>query len=128
MTDLRQISQLIPGAGQTSGLTKVQRVGGGVVSFPDVLKARLERESGINFSAHAVERMRDRNIELESLQLNRLSGAVARADAKGARDSLILMDDTAYIVSVKNRTVVTVIPGANLKDNVFTNIDSTVIT
>jgi len=52
---------------------------------------------------------------------------VTRADEKGAKDSLVLLRDLAFIVNVKNRTVVTAVDGEHLKDNVFTNIDSAVI-
>ena len=56
-----------------------------------------------------------------------LKDAVNKAEAKGAKESLILMDQLALVVSVKNRTVITAVDGASLKDNVFTNIDSAVI-
>jgi flagellar operon protein len=56
-----------------------------------------------------------------------LKDAVNRAEAKGAKESLILMDRLALVVSVKNRTVITAVDDQNLKDNIFTNIDSAVI-
>jgi len=52
---------------------------------------------------------------------------VSKAAAKGARESLILLDDKAFVVSVRNRTVITAVDGEHLKENVFTNIDSAVI-
>jgi flagellar operon protein len=59
--------------------------------------------------------------------LDRLNGGVARAAAKGSRDSLVLLDDTAFVVSVRNRTVITAVDRARMRDQVFTNIDSAVI-
>ena len=59
--------------------------------------------------------------------LAELEGAVEKARSKATRDLLILMDDCAFVVSVPNKTVITVIDGENIKDNVFTNIDSAVI-
>ena len=59
--------------------------------------------------------------------MDRLQGAVQKAAGKGSRDALVLMDDLAMVVSVTNRTVVTVVDKENLKQNVFTNIDSAVI-
>lgn len=59
--------------------------------------------------------------------MDRLKGAVQKAASKGSRDALVLMDDFAMVVSVTNRTVVTVVDKENLKQNVFTNIDSAVI-
>ena len=97
------------------------------LSFSEVLKSRLERETGIKFSAHAMERLRERGITLNKDETDRLNGAVSRAGGKGVSDSLILIDNMAFIVSIQNQTVVTAMTGENIKDNVFTNIDSTVI-
>lgn len=82
---------------------------------------------GVKFSNHAIERMKTRGIAYSADDLNRLSEAVSKAAAKGSRDSLVLMNDSALIVSVKNNTVVTVMDKTALKENVFTNIDSTVV-
>lgn len=86
-----------------------------------------EELSGLKFSQHALQRLQTRNIHLDESALAKLSGAVEKAAQKGAQDSLILMNNLALVVSVKNRTVITAMDGANLKDNVFTNIDSAVI-
>ncbi len=83
--------------------------------------------SGLRFSAHAQTRLQSRHITLDSTHMQRLQGAVQRAAVKGSRDALVLMDNMAMVVSVKNRTVVTVVDSENMKDNVFTNIDSAVI-
>ena len=64
---------------------------------------------------------------MDKSHLDRLNGAVQRAADKGSRDALVLMDNVAMVVSVKNRTVVTVVDKDSLKQNVFTNIDSAVI-
>lgn len=84
-------------------------------------------EKGIKFSNHAIERMQSRGISFKADDMTKLNEAVDRAASKGSRDSLILMNDSALIVSVKNRTVVTVMDQAALKENVFTNIDSTIV-
>ncbi|MNJ93207.1 hypothetical protein D3C87_108860 [compost metagenome] len=82
---------------------------------------------GVKFSNHAIDRMRTRGISYSPEDVGRISEAVGRAAAKGSKDSLILMNDSALIVSVKNNTVVTVMDKNALKENVFTNIDSTVV-
>jgi len=84
-------------------------------------------KEGVKFSNHAVDRMRSRGITFSPEDISRLSEAVGKAAAKGSKDSLILMNDSALIVSVKNNTVVTVMDKTALKENVFTNIDSTVV-
>jgi flagellar operon protein len=81
----------------------------------------------LKFSAHAEQRMRDRNIRLSDVELARLRDAVDRARAKGARESLVMMDNAAFVVSVRNQTVITAVDRESMKQNVFTNIDSAVI-
>lgn len=123
--------------------TQKPSVGGGVQgpSFKDTLKETLNRGSEVSklkpglsgsletvkFSNHALDRMRTRGITFTPDDVNRLNDAVNRAAAKGSKDSLVLMNDSALIVSVKNKTVVTVMDKTALKENVFTNIDSTVV-
>ncbi|MGZ3770180.1 MAG: TIGR02530 family flagellar biosynthesis protein [Bdellovibrio sp.] len=82
---------------------------------------------GVKFSNHAIERMRTRGISYSPDDISKLQDAISRAAAKGSKDSLVLMNDSALIVSVKNNTVVTVMDKNALKENVFTNIDSTVV-
>ncbi len=95
-------------------------------SFGSLLEAQIG-QGPLKFSQHAQSRMASRGIALGPEQLARVEQAVARLDAKGGRDSLVLIDQTAMVVSVKNNTVVTVVDPQNLKDNVFTNIDSAII-
>lgn len=87
----------------------------------------LDSSAGIKFSNHAIERMKTRGISFNAEDIGRLNEAVSKAAAKGSKDSLVLMNDSALIVSVKNNTVVTVMDKAALKENVFTNIDSTIV-
>ncbi|WP_413288998.1 TIGR02530 family flagellar biosynthesis protein [Bdellovibrio sp. HCB337] len=89
--------------------------------------ASVAAKDGIKFSNHAIDRMRTRGITFSPEDISRLSEAVGKAAAKGSKDSLILMNDSALIVSVKNNTVVTVMDKNALKENVFTNIDSTIV-
>ena len=81
----------------------------------------------LKFSSHALNRIRERGISMGKEQMEKLEKAVDTAAAKGAKDSLILGSDAAFIVSVKNRTVVTVVDRGSMVGNVFTNIDSTVV-
>ena len=100
------------------------------ISFKKVLNQRLvDKVQGqrVQFSAHAQGRLDVRQINLTSNDMAKIESAIDRASQKGATDSLLLMDDLAMIVSVKNRTVVTVVDSDRMKDNVFTNIDSAII-
>ena len=84
-------------------------------------------EEGLKFSNHAVDRVQSRGIRLGPDLISKMEAAVKSASAKGAKEMLILADEAAFIVSVKNNTVVTAMDKATLKENVFTNIDSTVV-
>ena len=94
-------------------------------AFEQVLNQAI---GGVKFSQHAVQRLQTRNINLSPAQLNQLNSAVDKAAQKGSRESLILMNnELALVVSVTNRTVITAMDGASIKDNVFTNINSAVV-
>jgi flagellar operon protein len=95
--------------------------------FDAVLQTTVDRGLALKFSAHAKERLSLRNIDLSAEDMARISDAVSKAAAKGARQSLLVMNDLAFIVSVTNRTVITALDGNSMKENVFTNIDSAVI-
>jgi flagellar operon protein len=92
-------------------------------SFREVLQEKL---GGVRFSAHAQKRLEARNIQLSESDLARIGEGMNRADSKGGRDSLILMDGLAFVVSVPNRTVVTAMNTPDSRQAVFTQIDSAV--
>jgi len=84
-------------------------------------------KAGIKFSGHAQTRLASRQITLTNEDMTRLGAAITQAAAKGARESLVVMDKAALVVSVPNRTVITAVDKASLKENIFTNIDSAMI-
>jgi len=89
--------------------------------FRDILENQF-----VKISHHAEQRLMQRGIKLGPEQLARIGSAIDKAAAKGAKDSLVLMDNLALIVSVKNRTVVTAMDEASMRDHVFTQIDSAI--
>ncbi len=95
-------------------------------NFDQVLKQQLS-SSGLNFSKHAVNRVVERNIDVGDNNMERLNAGVEIAREKGLDDTLILVDKSAYIVSVKNNTVITTVSNEELVGNCFTNIEGTVI-
>jgi flagellar operon protein len=95
-------------------------------AFSDVL-AKTQGAEPPKFSRHALERLQRRGIDLAGPTLQRLTGGVARAANKGSRDSVIFVDGTAFVVSVRNNTVITAVGSEHMRDHVFTNIDSAVI-
>ena len=105
----------------------------GTNSFASVLNKVQESadnnnsEGPVKFSKHAMNRLSLRNIELTNDQMARLNQGKIEAGEKGIRDSLILVDQLAFIVNVPNNTVVTAMDQTENKSNVFTNIDGAVI-
>ncbi len=95
-------------------------------AFADVLRDTAGTKP-VTFSKHAVQRLERRNLPVDQTVMQRLQDGVDRAAGKGARDAVVLVDDTAFVVSVSSRTVVTAVGRDQMKDHVFTNIDSAVI-
>ena len=92
--------------------------------FDSLLQDELKK---VKFSGHALERLESRNIELNGMQLERLNDAISTAKDKGSREALVLMDEQAFIVSVQNNTVITVLDKNTMGDNFVGNIDSAVL-
>ena len=100
------------------------------ISFQDILNQKSIPEgtgTELKFSKHAVNRLAQRNIELTKNQLERLNDATKKADLKGIQDSLVIVDDLAFIVNIPSSTVVTAMDQAQTQENIFTNIDGAVI-
>ena len=100
--------------------------GGGGPSFAQELQ-RAGGASSLQFSRHALERVQRRGIALDQGTMQRLEQGVGRAAGKGSRESVVLVDGTAFVVSVNNRTVITAVGPEHMREHVFTNIDSAVI-
>ena len=116
-------TEKINSAGNPSG---PQRTSTGE-TFQEVLNRQLNQNAGaVSFSKHANQRTEERNIQISQDDLTRLGEACDKADKKGIRDALVMMDDSAFIVNAQNRVVITVMDKTELKDNVFTNIDGAV--
>ena len=115
---------ITPARSQPAARSKQQTPAAG--SFDQLLQKKID-QTGVKFSKHAVDRMNSRGIQFSSGQMERLEKAVSQVEAKGGKESLIMIDDTALVVSVKNDTVVTVVDKQQLQNNIFTNIDSAVI-
>jgi flagellar operon protein len=118
----------IRSVGQAQSSSELQK--SAVLSSLD-FKAQLEDSlkglEKLKFSGHALDRLADRKVVLSDDKAARLLKAVDAAEVKGSKDSLVLLDELAFVVSVKNRTVITACDTASLKEGVFTKIDSAVL-
>ena len=104
-----------------SGKVKINRN----VSFQKYLYDELQKDGAIKISAHARERIEERNISLEDSDMEALKGAISDLDKKGAKESLIFYGDMALIASIKNKTIITAMARDNM--DLVTNIDSALI-
>jgi flagellar operon protein len=96
-------------------------------SFASVLDEQTAATQPPHFSRHALDRLSQRGISLDRQTVGRLSSGIDRAATKGSRDSVVFVDNTAFVVSVANNTVITAVDSAHMREQVFTNIDSAVI-
>ncbi len=100
------------------------------LSFKDILNQKAQDQAAaqpLKFSKHAASRLTDRNIELTGDQMDRLTEGAEKAGAKGIKESLVIVDKLAFIVNIPSKTVITAMDQTETKENVFTNIDGTVI-
>ena len=116
------VPQIKGGPGKSSGKSSAVSSG---TSFESIFKAKTEENAGLKVSKHANERLFKRNIDLSDEQWERLESGVKKAEMKGIKESLIMVDDVAFIVNVGNNTVITAVDES--EDRVFTNIDGAVI-
>ena len=96
-------------------------------SFQKVLEEKKTAAEGLHFSKHASGRLMDRGIQITNSQMERLYEGVRKAEMKGISDSLVIVDELAFIVNVPNQTVVTAMTGMDAQERVFTNINGAVI-
>ncbi len=110
---------------ETTGATRSQA--NGAPAFGDLLAAELGTTANLTVSKHAAQRLHSRGIQLSPETLTKIGDAVDKAAAKGSRETLVLTDEAALVVAVKDRTVVTVFERDHLKEGIVTSIDSAVI-
>ncbi len=96
-------------------------------SFAEVLAQQGVGGTTPTFSKHALERLSRRGVDLNTQTLGRLTEGIQRAAGKGARNSVVFVDGTAFVASVQNNTVITAVTPEAMRSHVFTNIDSAVI-
>ena len=127
--NMAQLSNQIQKTTQASNVTEATKKNKNQVaqtSFQEVF-SRIQNEGELKFSKHAQNRVEERNIALDKSEMKRISDGVKKAESKGVRTTLVLMDNKAFIVSVDKKTIITTATEQQLKDNVFTNIDGAVI-
>ncbi len=123
VTGIDKTAVLIPDGLELRGRSQKLEIG----EFKRTLDAELSSKTKLKFSNHALDRLAGRSVRLDDQTVDRLDKAVSVADKKGAAQSLVLLDELAFLISVKNKTVITAMETNRMKESVFTQIDSTVI-
>ncbi|MBN2799928.1 MAG: hypothetical protein JXX28_12350 [Deltaproteobacteria bacterium] len=131
----------VQGPGGAGGYGQVIRRRGGAKPpqdrFGDALDLALREVAapevrgpgtGVEFSRHALARLESRGVGLGGEELARLEEAIDQLAAHGARESLILTDENAYVVGIPKRRVITLMERSDLRGQIFTQIDSTFVT
>lgn len=95
--------------------------------FSELIQQEQSKSEGVQFSKHATERISQRGMELTDGLLNNLNQAVEKARVKGAKDTVIIGAQGAFVVNVPNNIVITTMTQQEMKENIFTNIDSAVL-
>lgn len=96
------------------------------ISFKDILNNTLQDQS-LKISNHAQQRLQQRNVVLSAQDMNKLENAIKKAELKGAKESVLFYKDTAFVTSIRNKTIITAVDSNSAEENIFTNIDSAVI-
>lgn len=102
----------------------------GKEGFDQVLKGTLgpqQTNELPGLSSHASKRLERRQLDMNNQELLKIKEAMGKLKSKGGKDSLVITDQAAYIVDVENNKVVTAVGREQMKDNIFTKIDSTVL-
>lgn len=125
-----QLKPVGPVQQRPGSVPNVQKTDSSGKTFSELLGTQAPGE--IVFSKHAQKRLSSREINMGAKEMSQLKEVMGKLESKGARESLVLMqndqhEDFALVVSVKNRTVITALTDKMMKDNIFTNIDSTVV-
>ena len=97
-------------------------------NFAAELQSALKPNSeGLTISKHARQRLEQRGINIDEARWDQIGEKIKEAKSMGVKDSLVLVDDTALIVSAKNNTVITAMNRAEATAQIFTNINGTIL-
>ncbi|WP_017727316.1 TIGR02530 family flagellar biosynthesis protein [Halalkalibacterium ligniniphilum] len=98
-----------------------------IETFSNLLQAELAKPEKLKLSKHAEQRMEARGITMTEATWMRISKKVAEAKDKGLQETLVLTNEAALVVSARNQTVITALDRQEAKDQIFTNINGTII-
>jgi len=96
-------------------------------AFSSHLQASIGVLDKLNISKHANERLQQRGIVIDEIKWQQIEAKVNQAKKLGVKESLVLLNDAALIVSAKNNTVITAMDRQEATEQIFTNINGTIV-
>lgn len=96
-------------------------------SFSQQLGEALKTNHKLTLSKHAKERLAEREININENRWSQIEEKVNEARRMGVKDSLVLLNDAALIVSAKNNKVITAMNRQEAAAQIFTNINGTIV-
>ncbi|MDF2039717.1 flagellar protein [Cytobacillus oceanisediminis] len=95
--------------------------------FSAHLQTALHTEGNLIVSKHAKQRLEQRGIQISAERWKQIEDKIQEAKEMGVKESLVLLDNAALVVSAKNNTVITAMDRKESRTHIFTNIDGTII-
>ena len=126
--DINTIARYIPNINNLKeGRVQETKNLASTTDFKKILDKNILNDNSVKISSHAMERIKKDSIPINNMEIQKIENALDKLREKGSNESLLLSKDYAIIASVKNRTIITAMSGDRVKDNIFTNIDSTML-
>lgn len=127
MSPINQMKGVTPSGNIQTESQRKRQIERNSQRFQQLLDQEVASQKTVRFSAHAMQRLEQRDIQLSEEDMAAITRGMDQAAEKGANESLLLYKDLAFIASIRNRTVITAVGQKETRENVFTNIDSAVI-
>lgn len=96
-------------------------------AFSAHLQTSIGALDKLSISKHANERLQQRGIVIDETKWQQIEAKVKQARNMGVKESLVLLNDAALIVSAKNNTVITAMDRQEATEQIFTNINGTIV-
>ncbi len=84
-------------------------------------------EKKLKLTKHAEKQINYRGITIDKNTAAKLDDALNKLSMKGVKSSLVLSDNKAFLLNVKERKVITAMNVTDMKEKVFTNIDGVML-
>tara|TARA_B100001250_G_scaffold243390_1_gene209223 strand:- start:215 stop:613 length:399 start_codon:yes stop_codon:yes gene_type:complete len=95
-------------------------------TFDEILEARLPAGTVV-VSAHAKAALEVSGIELSPMDLDRIGKGIDQLGDAGGQEGLLISEKAAFAVRVSDRTITAATAREEVKDSVFTDIDSALL-